>query len=72
MVRKPQDEIQAGELSLDLFAAKLRLVVAGKVPKVYQDPKTFFANTFSTDGLIMKPIGSHLKRWLDDWTHFPV
>ena len=47
----PRDEIQAGELSLDLFAAKLRLVVEGKAPKVYQDPKTFFANTFPTDGL---------------------
>ncbi len=47
----PRDEILAGELSLDLFAAKLRLVVEGKAPKVYQDPKVFFANTFPTDGL---------------------
>lgn len=47
----PRDEILAGELSLDLFAAKLRLVVEGKAPKVYQDPQTFFANTFPTDGL---------------------
>ncbi|WNZ47372.1 DUF499 domain-containing protein [Leptolyngbya boryana CZ1] len=46
-----RDEIQAGELSLDLFAAKLRLVVEGKAPQVYQDPKIFFANTFPTDGL---------------------
>ncbi|NJO66191.1 MAG: ATP-binding protein [Leptolyngbyaceae cyanobacterium RM1_405_57] len=47
----PRDEILAGELSLDLFAAKLRLVVEGNAPKVYQDPQVFFANTFPTDGL---------------------
>lgn len=47
----PRDEILAGELSLDLFAAKLRLVVEGNAPQVYQDPKVFFANTFPTDGL---------------------
>ncbi|WP_088889980.1 ATP-binding protein [Leptolyngbya ohadii] len=47
----PRDEILAGELSLDLFAAKLRLVVEGNAPQVYQDPRIFFANTFPTDGL---------------------
>ena len=47
----PRDEILSGELSLELFAAKLRLVVEGKAPQVYQDPKIFFANTFPTDGL---------------------
>ena len=47
----PREEILAGELSLDLFAAKLRLVVEGKAPHVYQDPTTFFINTFATDGL---------------------
>lgn len=47
----PRDEILAGELSLDLFAAKLRLVVEGAAPQVYQDPRIFFANTFPTDGL---------------------
>ena len=47
----PRDEIISGELSLELFAAKLRLVVDGKAPQVYQDPKIFFANTFPTDGL---------------------
>ncbi|MEX0270458.1 ATP-binding protein [Leptolyngbyaceae cyanobacterium UHCC 1019] len=47
----PRDEILAGELSLDLFAAKLRLVVEGTAPQVYQDPCIFFANTFPTDGL---------------------
>ncbi len=47
----PRDEILAGELSLDLFAAKLRLVVEGAAPQVYQDSRIFFANTFPTDGL---------------------
>lgn len=47
----PREEILAGELSPDLFAAKLRLVVEGKAPQVYQDPTAFFANTFATDGL---------------------
>lgn len=47
----PRDEILSGELSLDLFAAKLKLVVDGNAPKVYQDPELFFANTFPTEGL---------------------
>jgi hypothetical protein len=47
----PREEILAGELSPELFAAKLRLVVEGKAPHVYQDPTAFFANTFATDGL---------------------
>ncbi|MDB9333052.1 DUF499 domain-containing protein, partial [Nodularia spumigena CS-591/04] len=47
----PREEILAGELSPELFAAKLRLVVEGQAPQVYQDPTAFFANTFATDGL---------------------
>ncbi len=47
----PRDEIRSGELSLDLFAAKLKLVVDGTAPLVYRDAKTFFANTFPTEGL---------------------
>lgn len=47
----PRGEIFAGDLSLDLFAAKLRLVVEGRAPQAYGDPETFFANTFATDGL---------------------
>ncbi|GAP99684.1 ATP-binding protein [Leptolyngbya sp. NIES-2104] len=47
----PRDEILSGELSLDLFAAKLKLVVDGNAPRVYQDPESFFANTFPTEGL---------------------
>ncbi len=47
----PREEILAGEISSDLFAAKLRLVVEGKAPQVYQEEATFFTNTFATDGL---------------------
>ena len=47
----PREEILAGELSVDLFAAKLRLVVEKKAPVVYQDAGKFFANTFATDGI---------------------
>jgi predicted AAA+ superfamily ATPase len=47
----PRDEILAGELSVDLFAAKLRSVVEGKAPQIYQNAKSFFANTYATDGI---------------------
>lgn len=47
----PRDEILSGDLSLDLFAAKLRLVVEGTAPQVYQDANKLFANTFATDGI---------------------
>jgi Protein of unknown function (DUF499) len=47
----PRAEILSGELSLDLFAAKLRLVVEGKAPAVYQQADEFFASTFPTDGI---------------------
>ena len=48
---EPRAEILSGELSLDLFAAKLRLVVEGKAPLVYQSPDLFFANTYPTNGI---------------------
>jgi len=47
----PRDEILSGDLSLDLFAAKLRLVVQGTAPQVERDANKFFANTFATDGI---------------------
>ena len=47
----PRAAILSGELSFDLFAAKLRLVVEGTAPQVYKDPYLFFANTYPTDGL---------------------
>ena len=47
----PREEILAGELSVDLFAAKLRSVVEGKAPQIYQKPESFLANTYATDGI---------------------
>jgi predicted AAA+ superfamily ATPase len=38
-------------LSLDLFAAKLRLVVEGTAPQVDRDANKLFANTFAIDGI---------------------
>ncbi|TVQ60424.1 MAG: ATP-binding protein [Spirulina sp. DLM2.Bin59] len=48
---QPRPEIQAGELSSEIFAAKIRPVVEGNAPPVYQQPTAFFANTFPTDGI---------------------
>lgn len=48
---EPRSEILSGDLSLDLFAAKLRLVIEGKAPQVYQSADLFFANTYPTDGI---------------------
>ena len=47
----PRDEILSGDLSLDLFAAKLLLLVEGTAPQVDRDANKFFANTFATDGI---------------------
>jgi len=47
----PREEVLGGNLSEDVFAAKLKQVVDGNAPLVYQDPNTFFANTFPTNGL---------------------
>jgi hypothetical protein len=57
-----------GGLSLDLFAAKLRLVVEGTAPQVERDDHQFFANTFATDGIktlileVFSPSISNTKR----------
>jgi hypothetical protein len=58
----PREEILAGELSVDLFAAKLRSVVEGKAPQIYQNSESFFANTFATDGIktLIKEVFSRL------------
>ncbi len=47
----PRESIQLGEISEEIFTAKLRFVVKGNAPLVYGDANTFFANTFPTDGL---------------------
>ncbi|EAZ88906.1 ATP-binding protein [Crocosphaera chwakensis] len=59
---EPRAEILSGELTVDLFAAKLRLVVERKAPQVYQNSDIFFANTFATDGIktLLKEVFSRL------------
>ncbi|MEB3882367.1 DUF499 domain-containing protein [Lyngbya sp. CCY1209] len=47
----PRAEIRGGELAEEIFAAKIRPVVEGTAPRVYQDAEVFFANTFPTDGI---------------------
>lgn len=47
----PRPEVLTGELTDQMFAARLKDVVEGRGRPVYQDPETFFRNTFPTDGL---------------------
>ena len=42
---KPRKEVLHGDLDDAIFAADFGNLIAGKAPKVYQDPKTFFDNT---------------------------
>ena len=48
---RPRPEVLAGDLTEHTFAARLRDVVEGTADPVYQDPATFFRNTFPTEGL---------------------
>ena len=48
---QPRSELLQGTLPEDLFAAKIRPVVRGTAPEVYQNADRFFANTFPTDGI---------------------
>ncbi|MBN1878454.1 MAG: ATP-binding protein [Anaerolineae bacterium] len=47
----PRFEVRQGELSEDIFAARLKDVMDGTAPDVYQHPQVFFENTFPTEGL---------------------
>jgi hypothetical protein len=47
----PRDEVQRGELREDIFAARLKDVMDGSADPVYGDAKTFFDNTYPTEGL---------------------
>ncbi len=47
----PRDEVLAGKLTDDMFAAKLDKVVDGEAADVYQDPNIFLARTYPTAGL---------------------
>ncbi|MYA10290.1 MAG: DUF499 domain-containing protein [Gemmatimonadetes bacterium] len=48
---RPRPEVLAGDLTDETFAARLRDVIEGTADPVYQDPATFFRNTFPTEGL---------------------
>ena len=48
---EPRTEVLKGELREEIFAARLRDVIVGKADRVYQDPTTFFDNTYPTEGL---------------------
>ena len=48
---QPRDEVLQGELSEDIFAARLKDVMDGKADPIYGDPPTFFENTYPTAGL---------------------
>ena len=48
---QPRPEVLFGELSEDIFAARLRDVLEGNAEEVYQNPSVFFENTYPTDGL---------------------
>ena len=50
-VCKPRADVQAGTTTDEQFAADLAQVVKGTAPNHYNDPTTFFANSFPTRGL---------------------
>lgn len=47
----PRTEVLSGDLTEEIFAARLRDVIEGSADSVYQDPRTFFDNTYPTEGL---------------------
>lgn len=47
----PRDEVLRGELSEDIFAARLKDVTDGTAEPVYGNPAIFFDNTYPTSGL---------------------
>ena len=47
----PHDDILAGRLTMDVFAADLWEVFQGRAPDEYQDPQRFFQKTYPTEGL---------------------
>ncbi len=48
---EPRTEVLKGELREEIFAARLKDVIEDKADPVYQDPATFFDNTYPTEGL---------------------
>ncbi|GAB4547126.1 MAG: DUF499 domain-containing protein [Anaerolineae bacterium] len=48
---EPRPEVLKGDLREEIFAARLKDVVDGRADPVYQEPATFFDNTYPTEGL---------------------
>src|SRR5690606_29471976 len=48
---EPRPEVLLGELKEEIVAARLKDVIDGTAEAVYQDPQTFFGNTYLTAGL---------------------
>jgi len=48
---QPRPEVLSGELREEIFAARLKDVIDGTADPIYQDPATFFDNTYPTEGL---------------------
>jgi hypothetical protein len=48
---KPRPEVLQGQLSEDMFAARLRDVMDNRADPAYRDADRFFASTYPTDGL---------------------
>jgi len=47
----PHEDILAGRMTLDVFAADLWEVHKGRAPDEYRDPNRFFQKTYQTEGL---------------------
>lgn len=47
----PHEDILAGRLTMDVFAADLWEVAHGRGPSEYRDPAQFFQKTYETEGL---------------------
>ncbi|NCC33142.1 MAG: ATP-binding protein, partial [Chloroflexia bacterium] len=57
---QPRNEVLKGALTEDTFAARLKDVLDGRAEPIYQDPATFFDNTYPTEGLrllLMEALG---------------
>lgn len=48
---QPRDEVLRGQLSEEMFAARLKDVIDGRADPVYADPDHFFSTTYPTAGL---------------------
>ncbi|MDQ7082684.1 MAG: hypothetical protein Q9N34_06815 [Aquificota bacterium] len=47
----PHEDVVAGRLTMDVFAADLWQVVNGTAPEDYKNPAVFFRKTYVTRGL---------------------